>query len=53
MVAITKYKSRSGKHWDNENGANITTDADKVVWEAYLKGNTVVRHTPHHYPNIG
>ena len=40
-AAIQKYQlTTSGTHWDNENGANITTKADSNVWESYIK----VRH---------
>jgi hypothetical protein len=27
----------SGTHWDNVNGANITTQADLDVWDNYVK----------------
>jgi hypothetical protein len=37
-AAILKYQtSTSGTHWDNINGANITTIADQDVWENYIK----------------
>lgn len=37
-TAIVKYQTMtSGTHWDNVNGANITTQADLDVWENYVK----------------
>lgn len=45
MVAITKYKGVSGRHWDDENGANIG-DADKGPWDNYVLGNPIVSPCP-------
>jgi hypothetical protein len=35
-MGIVKYQGRSGVHWDNENGANINTEAEANVWNEYI-----------------
>ncbi|KIN98651.1 hypothetical protein M404DRAFT_98493, partial [Pisolithus tinctorius Marx 270] len=34
--AIMTYHSGSGKHWDNENGANICGAADAEKWAKFI-----------------
>jgi hypothetical protein len=36
-AAIETYRSQSGFHWDNENGANIVGDAAAAVWTTYTQ----------------
>lgn len=48
MAAITKYKKRTGRHWDSKIGANIQGDANKQVWDTYTSKNHLVRPLPNH-----
>jgi hypothetical protein len=36
FAAINKWKGLSGTHWDDERGANITTNADAKVWDEFV-----------------
>ena len=36
IAAINKWKGLSGTHWDDECGANITTNADAKVWDEFV-----------------
>jgi hypothetical protein len=35
------YKTRSGVHWDNVNGANIVGEADAAAWTEYTQAAKV------------
>ncbi|KAI6033624.1 hypothetical protein PISMIDRAFT_113865, partial [Pisolithus microcarpus 441] len=41
--AIITYRSKSGKHWDNEHGANISGALAGENWSKYVTGNALMR----------
>ncbi|KIO01203.1 hypothetical protein M404DRAFT_106599, partial [Pisolithus tinctorius Marx 270] len=41
--AIMTYHSRSGEHWDNENGANICGVADAEKWAKFVSQNVAMK----------
>ncbi|KIO11979.1 hypothetical protein M404DRAFT_125364, partial [Pisolithus tinctorius Marx 270] len=46
--AIMTYRSGSGKHWDNENGANICGAADAEKWAKFVGVKQNVAMKPFH-----